>query len=69
MFRNIRVEDSRPTLQPFLIAMQGVVPYGKPEDRRGAGNMSGVLFENIEIAASSVLESVIFFGGLKTPES
>lgn len=55
VFRNIRVEDSRPTLQPFLIAMQGVEPYGSPSKKRKPGNLSGVRFENIEIAAPSVL--------------
>jgi hypothetical protein len=56
VFRNIRVEDTRPTLQHFMIAMQGVEPYSDPERRvRGPGNLAGVLFQNIEIAAPSVL--------------
>lgn len=56
VFRNIRVEDPRPTLQHFMIAMQGLKPYSDPNQRkRGAGNLSSVLFQNIEIAAPSVL--------------
>jgi hypothetical protein len=56
VFRNIRVEDSRPTLQHFMIAMQGVSPWSDPATRkRGAGDLSGILFQNIEIAAPSVL--------------
>ncbi|MGB1931068.1 MAG: endo-polygalacturonase [Mariniblastus sp.] len=56
VFRNIRVEDSRPTLQHFMIAMQGLKPYSDPGQRqRGAGNISGILFQDIEIAAPSVL--------------
>ncbi len=56
IFRNISVEDSRPTLQHFMIAMQGVKPYSDPARRlRKPGHLSGVLFQNIEIAAPSVL--------------
>lgn len=65
VFRNIRVEDTRPTLQPFLIVMQGLEPYSDPgKCRRAAGNLAGVLFQNIEIAAPSVLgEPDILWGG------
>ncbi len=55
VFRNIRVEDPRPTLQHFLIAMQGVRPYRDPGQARGSGHLSGVVFKDIEIAAASVL--------------
>ena len=56
VFRNIQVEDPRPTLQHFMIAMQGLQPYSDPSQRqRGAGDLSGILFQNIEIAAPSVL--------------
>ena len=56
VFRNIRVEDRRPTLQHFMIAMQGLKPYSDPaRHRRGPGNFAGVLFRNIDIAAPSVL--------------
>lgn len=56
IFRNIRVEDPRPTLQHFLIAMQGVKPYfDLVKLRRGPGHLAGVVFRNIEIAAPSAL--------------
>jgi len=57
VFRNIRVSDPRPTLQHFLIAMQSLNPYfkGVGEVRRKPGHLSGVLFQNIDIAAPSVL--------------
>lgn len=56
VFRNIRVGDRRPTLQHFMIAMQGLKPYSDPARRkRGPGNLAGVLFKNIDIAAPSVL--------------
>jgi hypothetical protein len=56
VFRNIRVEDPRPTLQHFMIAMQGVQPYSDPAVRkRGPGHLTGVVFQNIEIVAPSVL--------------
>lgn len=54
-FRNIRVEDPRPTLQPFLIAMQGLAPYSDPAQKRKPGDLAGVLFQNITIAAPHVL--------------
>ena len=68
IFRNIRVEDPRPTLQHFMIAMQGLPPYSNPSERkRGPGSLSGVLFQNIEIVAPSVLsEPEILWG---TPEA
>jgi hypothetical protein len=57
VFRNINIEDPRPTLQPFFICMEvpsmytgaGSVMKSKP------GDLSGVLFDNITIAAPSVL--------------
>ena len=56
VFRNIRVEDPRPTLQHFMIAMHGVQPYSDPNQRkRGPGHLAGVLFQNIDISAPSVL--------------
>ncbi len=57
VFRNIRVEDPRPTLQPFLIAMEAVSPYTNTyQNKRTPGDLSGVLFQNIEIAAPNVLD-------------
>jgi len=54
-FRNIVVEDPRPTLQHFMIAMQGVEPWSDPSEKRAQGDLFGVLFQNISIAATSVL--------------
>jgi hypothetical protein len=69
VFRNIRVSDTRPTLQHFMIAMQGVKPYSNPADRnRGPGDLSGILFRNIEIAASSVLGEPEILWGTPTAE-
>ena len=64
IFRNIRVHDPRPTLQHFMILMQGLQPYSDPEERlREAGDFAGVLFQDIEIAAPSVLgEPEILWG-------
>ena len=48
------LKDPRPTLQSFKIMMEGVAPY--PEDRkRGPGDIHGIVFQNISIAARSVL--------------
>ena len=55
VFQNIRVEDPRPTLQHFLIAMQGLPPYLDSTQIRGPGHLAGLVFKDIEIAASSVL--------------
>merc|ERR1719361_709544 len=56
IFRNIAVEDPRPTLQHFMIAMEGVEPWSDPETRkRGTGNLYGIVFQNVSIAAPSVL--------------
>lgn len=55
VFRNIRVEDPRPTLQHFMIAMQGLSPYSNPSDLRDPGDLFGILFQDIEIVAPSVL--------------
>jgi len=53
-FRNIVIEDPRPTTQPFLILMEAFEPYGKPEEmRREPGDMHGILFQNITIVAAS----------------
>lgn len=64
VFQNIRVEDPRPTLQHFMITMQGVEPWSDPKERkRGPGHFSGVVFRDIEIAAPSILgEPEILWG-------
>jgi len=57
------VEDPRPTLQAFSIQMRMQPPYGMPETARKAGDLSGVVFQNISIAAASILgEPEILFG-------
>lgn len=55
IFRNINIEDPRPTLQQFFICMTMPAPYAKDGKKRSAGDFSGVLFQNISIAAPSVL--------------
>ena len=54
-FRNIVVEDPRPTLQHFKILMEGVEPWSNPERKRGPGDLWGISFENITIKSVSVL--------------
>ena len=70
-FRNIRVEDPRPTLQHFKILMQGgnrqefqvchsytagTQPWSDPEkSKREPGDIYGITFQNIAIDAPSVL--------------
>ena len=78
-FRNIRVEDPRPTLQHFKILMQGQFiiklqifhndhvagekPWLSPDQRRGPGDIYGLTFQNISIAAPSVLgEQEVIWG-------
>lgn len=55
IFRNIRIEDPRPTLQQFFICMEVPPPYSKKPESRGAGDLTGIRFENVSIAAPSVL--------------
>ena len=55
-FRNIVVEDPRPTLQHFKILMQTVKPWGGGSGKkRGPGDLHGIVFQNISIAAPSIL--------------
>jgi hypothetical protein len=62
-FRNISVEDPRPTLQQFFILMEGLDPYLSLASQRGPGDLYGILFQNIKIAAPSVLgEPEILWG-------
>ncbi len=53
IFRNINIEDPRPTLQQFFITMETPRPYG--DGLRKAGDLARVLFKGIHIAAPSVL--------------
>jgi hypothetical protein len=54
IFRNIRISDPRPTLQQFFLCMSVPKPYGDGEPCK-AGDLSGILFQNVSIAAPSVL--------------
>ena len=63
IFRNINIEDPRPTLQQFFICMNLPEPYSKNAEKRSAGDLSGILFQNLSIAAPSVLgEPQILWG-------
>ena len=64
-FRNIVVEDPRPTLQHFKILMEGVEPWSNPERKRGPGDLWGTTFENITIKAASVLEEPEVLWGME----
>jgi hypothetical protein len=55
VFRNINVEDPRPTLQQFFICMTVPPPYAKKTAAAAAGHLSGIVFHNVSIAAPSVL--------------
>jgi hypothetical protein len=55
IFRNINIEDPRPTLQQFFLCMNMPEPYSKRAEKREAGDLSGIVFQNISIAAPSVL--------------
>jgi hypothetical protein len=54
-FRNITIEDPRPTLQQFFLCMTVPKPYSGEGEARAAGDLAGVRFENVSIAAGSVL--------------
>lgn len=63
IFRNINIEDPRPTLQQFFLCMTVPKPYSKDGAKGAAGDLSGILFQNISIAAPSVLgEPQILWG-------
>jgi hypothetical protein len=55
VFRNINIEDPRPTLQQFFLCMTVPPPYSRGAEKRGPGDLSGLLFQNISLAAPSVL--------------
>lgn len=56
IFKNINIEDPRPTLQQFFICMTMPPPYSKNAESRKPGDLSSILFQNISIAAPSVLD-------------
>ena len=53
IFSNIYITDPRPTMQQFLVCMQSLSPYGNPTNYRTAGDLSGVKFINVSIAATN----------------
>eukprot|EP00093_Oithona_nana_P014605 14605.XXX_1038613_1038948_1 [CDS] Oithona nana genome sequencing. len=55
-FKNIKVEDPRPTLQPFKLFMEAQKPYDSSDRKRGPGDLHGIIFENVSIAAPSVMD-------------
>ena len=65
-FRNIVVEDPRPTLQHFKILMQAVEPWihdsGK---KRSPGDLRGIVFQNISITAPSILNEPEVLWGME----
>jgi len=64
-FRNIVVEDPRPTLQHFKILMEGLKPWSDPEERRrGPGDLWGILFKDVRIAAPSVMDEPEILWGM-----
>ena len=58
VFRNIVVEDPRPTMANFKIQMENW-RYPEKHNRRGPGDLYGMVFQNISIAAHSILDPVI----------
>ena len=64
IFRNINIEDPRPTLQQFFICNTVPPPYSKDGEKRGTGDVSGILFQNISITAPSVLGEPQMLWGL-----
>lgn len=68
IFRDIHIEDPRPTLQQFFICMTAPKPYSRDSEERNAGDLSGIIFQNISIAAPSVLgESQLLWGQSDAP--
>jgi hypothetical protein len=67
VFRNINIEDPRPTLQQFFLCVAVPPPYGEKDESQGKGDLSGILFQNIHIAAPSVLgEPQLLWGSPKS---
>ena len=56
-FRNIVVEDPRPSHMHFKIMMEGFPPWSNPDARkRGPGDLYGITFKDIVIMAHGVVE-------------
>lgn len=65
VFRDIRVTDPRPTLQQFFLCMTVPQPYSKQGGKIDPGDLVGVRFQNISIAAPSVLGEPQMLWGAK----
>ncbi len=65
IFRNINVEDPRPTLQTFFINMELHSPYGNTSKSRKPGDLASVLFQNISLTAPSILGEPDMLWGIK----
>lgn len=55
IFRDIRITDPRPTLQQFFLCMSVPEPYSREGGKIDPGDLVGVRFQDISIAAPSVL--------------
>jgi hypothetical protein len=55
VFSNIQLEDTRPTLSAFFLLMGPDPNYPGTIDARDAGTLSGVVFQNVSLAAPSVV--------------
>ncbi|MGL4462331.1 MAG: hypothetical protein ACRC1K_09255 [Planctomycetia bacterium] len=53
-FRNVNLEDSRPTPQQFFICSSASKPYTKQSRKGAAGDLSGIFLQNVSITARSV---------------
>ncbi len=63
IFRNINIEDPRPTLQQFFLCMTVPKPYSNDGTKGDRGGLAGIRFQNVSIAAPSVLgEPQILWG-------
>ncbi len=54
-FRNINIEDPRPTFQQFFLCMEVPQKYSSTVRKSKPGDLSGIVFENVTIAGPSVL--------------
>jgi hypothetical protein len=53
IFSNINISDPRPTMQQFFLCMTVPPPYSTVTNARTPGNMAGVIFKNVTIAATN----------------
>ncbi len=48
IFRNIHIEDPRPTLQQFFLCMTVPKPYSKDAEKGAAGDLADILFQFVD---------------------